>query len=272
MSFEPEWRRLQQAAVTALEERLPSVSETPNELHEAMRYSTLNGGKRFRAVLVMMTGQVFGTDLAHLLAPAAAVECIHAYSLVHDDLPCMDDDDYRRGMPSCHKKYDEATAVLVGDALQALAFQILAGDQSLINLNDRRGSLVSTLAHAVGSKGMVGGQMLDMQFEESAPGEVNPLTVHQLKTARLIQASVRLGALVSESVTKDEYEALSQYGECVGLAFQFRDDQLDGDALDENPYEKAIEMRDRALTHLGMIERNTNHLEKMAHFVVSREL
>lgn len=272
MTFDTEWHRLQQATVMALEERLPPVSAPPNQLHEAMRYSTLNGGKRFRAVLAMMTGQALGTDIAHLLAPAAAIECIHAYSLVHDDLPCMDDDDYRRGMPSCHKKFNEATAVLVGDALQALAFHILANDKSLINLGDKRGALVATLAEAVGSTGMVGGQMLDIQFEALGPAKVDPLTVHQLKTARLIQASVRLGAQVSDSVTEDEYQALGEYGECVGLAFQFRDDQLDGDALDENPYEKAVQMRDRALQCLGMIDRNTENLEKLAYFVVSREL
>ncbi len=272
MSFESEWRRLQQAAVTALEQRLPPIDEPPSHLHEAMRYATLGGGKRFRAVLVMMTGQIFGTELERLLAPAAAVECAHAYSLVHDDLPCMDDDDYRRGKPSCHKKYDEATAVLVGDALQALAFQILSADKSLINLNDKRGVLVSTLAEAIGSTGMVGGQVLDIQFEQLGSTHVDPYTVHQLKTARLIQSCVRLGALVSDVVTPNEYQALSDYGEFVGLAFQYRDDQLDGDALTGNPFEKAVQMRDAALDRLRTIDRDIANLEKLAYFVVSREM
>ncbi len=272
MRFDSEWRRLQEAAVAALEERLPPSSEPPARLHEAMRYATLNGGKRFRAVLVMMTGQMFGTSLATLMAPAAAVECIHAYSLVHDDLPCMDDDDFRRGLPSCHKQYDEATAVLVGDALQSLAFHILSNDRNLINLTDRTGALVSTLAEAAGSVGMVGGQMLDIQFESSVSGEIEPVTVHQLKTAKLIQASVRLGALVSDSVTQDEYQALSEYGECVGLSFQFKDDQLDGDALEDDPLGKAVAMRDQALARLRTIDRDTENLENLASFVVSREM
>ncbi len=272
MEFDYEWRRLQQAAVTALEERLPSASASPTYLHEAMRYATLNGGKRFRAILVMMTGQMFGTGLERLMAPAAAVECIHAYSLVHDDLPCMDDDNYRRGLPSCHRKYDEATAVLVGDALQALAFQILVSDKSLLNLTGGTGALVSTLAQAVGSTGMVGGQILDIQFENPDSAEIEPITIHQLKTAKLIQASVQLGAQVSEAVTEDEFRALSDYGESVGLAFQFRDDQLDDDALEDNPFAKAVEMRDRALSSLGAIDRDVENLKNLACFVVSREM
>ena len=272
MDFDLEWRRCQKAANAALEQRLPPLSQQPTRLHEAMRYVTLNGGKRFRAVLVMMTGQIFGTNQECLMAPAAAVECVHAYSLVHDDLPCMDDDDYRRGMPSCHKKFDEATAVLVGDALQALAFQILSSDKSLVNLTDRTGALVATLAEAVGSMGMVGGQVLDIQFENFASDEVEPITINQLKTAKLIQASVLLGARVSDSVTDDEFQALSDYGEYVGLAFQYRDDLLDGDALDENPVGRAIEMRDRAIKRIQPIERDTDHLEKLAEFVVSRKM
>ena len=271
MNFEQHWQRYQQAAITALEERLPPVTEPPCRLHEAMRYATLNGGKRFRAVLVMMTGQLFDTELERLMAPAAAMECIHAYSLVHDDLPCMDDDDYRRGMPSCHKQYDEATAVLVGDALQALAFHILSADKSLINLSGKQGLLVSVLAQAAGSTGMVGGQMLDIEFEQAA-GEIDPYTVHQLKTARLIQASVRLGALVSDDVNPEEYQALGDYGEYLGLAFQFRDDQLDGDALADNPIEKAKQMRDQALVRLRMIDRDIDNLEKLADFVITREI
>lgn len=272
MSFDLEWRRCQKAANAALERRLPQGSQQPTRLHEAMRYATLNGGKRFRAVLVMMTGQVFGTEPERLMAPAAAVECVHAYSLVHDDLPCMDDDDYRRGMPSCHKKYDEATAVLVGDALQALAFQILSSDESLVNLTDRTGLLVATLAEAVGSMGMVGGQVLDIQYENGTTGDVEPITINQLKTAKLIQACVRLGARVSETVTDDEYRALSDYGECVGLAFQFRDDQLDDDALDENPVDKANKMRDRAIERIQPLDRDTENLERLAEFVVSRKM
>ncbi len=272
MGFDLEWRQLQEAAVQALEDRLPPVTQSPKQLHEAMRYATLNGGKRFRAVLVMMTGKIFGTSLERLKAPAAAIECIHAYSLVHDDLPCMDDDDFRRGMPSCHRKYDEATAVLVGDALQTLAFEILASDKSLINLQERRGTLISTLAKAAGSNGMVGGQVLDIQFENSSSGEIDPMTIHQLKTSRLIQASVQMGAQVSDSVSEDEFQALSDYGECVGLAFQFKDDQLDDDALVENPLGKAIEMRDRAVGYLHTVNRDIENLEKLANFVVSREM
>ncbi len=272
MSFPLEWSRLQDATVTALEERLPPASEPPAKLHEAMRYATLNGGKRFRAVLLMMTGQMFGTGLERLMAPAAAVECVHAYSLVHDDLPCMDDDDYRRGMPSCHKQYDEATAVLVGDALQAFAFQILSSDESLVNLKDKSGRLVSILAGAIGSKGMTGGQALDIEFEINGVSTIDPFSVNRLKTAKLIQASVCLGACVSDAVTEQEYRVLSDYGECVGLAFQYRDDQLDDDALEDNPHEKASTMRDRALSAIRTLDRDTQNLEKLAEFVVSRSM
>ena len=234
-----------------------------------MRYATLNGGKRFRAVLTIMTGEMLGVDTELLMAPAAAVECMHAYSLVHDDLPCMDDDDFRRGVPSCHIAYGESTAVLVGDALQTLAFEILANDSNLVNLT-QAGKLVQTLAKAAGSRGMVGGQVMDIDLLDSDQIAIDLTMVHRLKTAKLIQASVRLGALMRGQLDERDFEALSEYGESIGLAFQFTDDYLDEEHQEENLQEKAASQRDQAIAAVRRVNRDTTNLEKIAKFVVDR--
>ena len=270
MSFDQDWKRCQQAVEAALETWLPSADEPPQKLHQAMRYATLNGGKRFRAVLVIMTGEMLGVDTKLLMAPAVAVECMHAYSLVHDDLPCMDDDDFRRGVPSCHIAYGESTAVLVGDALQTLAFEILANDSNLVNFTTQAGKLVQTLAKAAGSRGMVGGQVMDIDLLDSDLTTIDLTTVHRLKTAKLIQASVRLGALMSDQLNERDYEALSEYGESIGLAFQFTDDYLDEEHQEENLQEKAASLRDQAIRAVQRVNRNTTNLEKIARFVVDR--
>ncbi len=220
-------RTYQERIETALGHWLPATTQ---RLHRAMRYSTLDGGKRVRAVLVYMTGQVFDIPLARLDGPACAVEMIHAYSLIHDDLPAMDNDDLRRGKPTCHKAFDDATAILAGDALQALAFEVLASDPAMASSAEQRLKMVAELARASGPAGMVGGQAIDM----AAVGQ--PLSLealqqmHRLKTGALLRASVRLGALAHPGLTAGEVERLDSYADAIGLAFQIRDDILDVEA------------------------------------------
>ena len=211
----------------ALERWLPESGIPPVRLHEAMRYAALAGGKRVRPVLVYGTGQALGLDPTGLDAPACAVELIHAYSLVHDDLPAMDDDDLRRGRPTCHKAYDEATALLVGDALQTLAFYALAHDEAMPCGPAARLQMVETLALASGSRGMAGGQAIDLAAvgHEIDLAELENMHIH--KTGALIRASVRLAVLCAEAIDAAQAENLDHYAKCIGLAFQIRDDVLD---------------------------------------------
>ncbi|HEV2613366.1 MAG TPA: polyprenyl synthetase family protein [Gammaproteobacteria bacterium] len=197
-----------------------NLVNTSDPLHQAMRYSVLNGGKRLRPLLVYAAGLVSGADLHKLDHCAAAVEFIHAYSLIHDDLPAMDDDDFRRGMPSCHKKFGEATAILAGDALQSLAFEILA--------ENNNPELIKILARAVGTEGMVLGQSMDMQYKQKDLPEKIRETIHKNKTAKLIMASVQLGALTG-TISEDHYKKLVLFAEDFGLAFQYHDDAHDGE-------------------------------------------
>ena len=270
-SFKQDWIRCQKLAEQALEERLPAADQSPESLHEAMRYSTLNGGKRFRAILVIMTGEMLGVDQKLLMPPAAAIECVHAFSLVHDDLPCMDDDDFRRGQLSCHAVYGEAMGVLVGDALQSLAMEILSNDRNLLHLPHKTGIIIATLSKAVGSTGLIGGQVLDIEADDSN-GSADLHTIFRLKTAKLIQTAVRLGALMCEDLDKQDYEALSEYGEAVGLAFQYVDDHLDGEHLEENLLDKAIGLKDQAISAIERLDgRDTSNLVEAANFVVERK-
>lgn len=260
-----------------------------------MRYAILNGGKRIRACLVYASGMTLGVEAERLDVPACAVELIHGYSLVHDDLPCMDDDDLRRGKPTCHKAFDEATALLVGDALQALAFEILAEDNAFPVSAERRTQMITALATASGSYGMVGGQALDL----AAVGKTLALSelenMHHLKTGALIRASVRLGALASENVTADCLHTLDAYAQQVGLAFQVTDDILDveGDAQTlgkrpgadhahnkptyptiiglETAKKKRAELIDSALSALSPLGDRASVLAKLAYFVIQRE-
>jgi farnesyl diphosphate synthase len=209
---------------------LPPEHQPPIELHRAMRYAVLGGGKRLRPLLVYATGNAFGVLLDKLDAPAAAVEIIHAYSLVHDDLPAMDDDDLRRGRPTCHVVFGEAMAILAGDALQALAFEVLAHDAALDVDAKTRIDMLRVLATACGSHGMAGGQAFDLAAvgKTLSPAELERMHVH--KTGALIRASVRLGALAAGCEDSTILEALERYGRAVGLAFQIRDDLLDIEA------------------------------------------
>jgi geranylgeranyl pyrophosphate synthase len=209
----------------ALEARLPSADALePSPLGGAIRYAVLGNGKRLRPILVLAGCEAVGGDPQAALAPAVAVELIHAYSLVHDDLPALDNDDLRRGQPTCHKAYSEDTAVLVGDALQSLAFQSIADEEALPG--DIRLAMLQRLAHAVGPGGMVGGQALDLALEET-PGDLADLKrTHRLKTGALLRASVELGALAG-GADADWTAALGAYGAHIGLAFQIADDILD---------------------------------------------
>jgi geranylgeranyl pyrophosphate synthase len=211
----------------ALDACMPAPSQDPVTLHEAMRYATLNGGKRVRAGLVYATGDALGASPDELDTAACAVELIHAFSLVHDDLPSMDNDDLRRGRPTCHKQYDEATALLVGDALQTMAFEILSRDIGDGETIAARLAMVQTLAIASGSRGMAGGQALDIEATGRTLTLEQLVQVHQLKTGALIHASVRLGALAARSLAPEVDEKLDEFGRSIGLAFQIVDDILD---------------------------------------------
>jgi len=268
---------------------LPHANAVPNDLHEAMRYATLGGGKRLRGCLVYATGEALGAALDDLDHAAASVELIHAYSLVHDDLPCMDDDDLRRGKPSCHKAFGEATALLAGDALQTQAFWVLTSAPTLSA--DTRIRMVAELAHASGSHGMVGGQALDLKAGPEASIQILEER-HARKTGALIHAAVRLGALVARSEVPPP---LDIYGSALGLAFQIADDLLDvegesvvvgktvgADAAAgkatfasvlgvPNARRKAQALHKDALASLGFLGDNGRLLAIIAHHAVERD-
>jgi farnesyl diphosphate synthase len=210
----------------ALAELLPPARVTPARLHDAMRYSTLGGGKRVRAMLVFAAGEVTGASAERLRIPACAVEMIHAYSLIHDDLPCMDDDVLRRGKPTCHVEFDEATALLAGDALQSLAFQLLA-EYKLTDEPERQLKLLQLFAVACGSRGMAGGQAIDLEAVGKSLTLPELELMHILKTGALIRASVLMGAHCGANPAQADLDRLDRYAKCIGLAFQVVDDVLD---------------------------------------------
>ncbi len=222
----------QARAKQALDQRLPAADLHPCALHQAMRYAVLGGGKRIRPVLVYLSGAAVGAAPDTLDGPACAVEFIHAYSLIHDDLPAMDNDDLRHGQPTCHKAFGEALAILAGDALQALAFQVLGQDDAMVADPATRLRMLGVLAQAAGSRGMVGGQAIDLAAVGQELGLAELENMHIHKTGALIRASVLLGALSQPKVEPAVLEQLDHYAKCIGLAFQIRDDILDviGDA------------------------------------------
>ena len=211
----------------ALEDRLPSDKLLPQKLHQAMRYSVLNGGKRMRPMLTYCTGMALGVPLEALDGPACAVEFIHVYSLIHDDLPAMDDDDLRRGKPTCHVAFDEATAILAGDALQALAFEMLAHDPTITATADGRLKMIVALTKASGSQGMVGGQAIDLQSVGTRLNLPELENMHIHKTGALSRASVNMATLAKENVNPEVAIKLDHYAKCIGLSFQVKDDILD---------------------------------------------
>ena len=223
------WSRAVQARMeTALARVLPEPVIAPEKLHAAMRYATLGGGKRIRPMLAFAAGEAVGADPARVEHAACAVELIHVYSLTHDDMPCMDDDDLRRGKPTCHVQFDEATALLVGDALQSLAFEVLAGTDACVDASTQV-TMLALLARASGSRGMAGGQAVDL----AATGQSLELAelefMHIHKTGALIEAAVLLGAMSGGAPSAAARAGLERYAHCVGLAFQVMDDVLDAE-------------------------------------------
>ena len=217
----------QKSVETALNYWLPESSSEPKKLHEAMRYSVLAEGKRIRPILLYATGEAFGVELGKLNGPACAVEIMHAYSLIHDDLPSMDDDDLRRGRPTCHKVFDEATAILAGDALQALAFQILAMDPKIETNDSQRLEMIETLSLASGSSGMAGGQAIDLASVGLELNIDELENMHSHKTGALIKASAEIGALSAKDINSELFTSISNYAKYIGIAFQIKDDILD---------------------------------------------
>lgn len=282
----------QQRFESVLDRRLPGTDQTPNALHDAMRYSALAGGKRFRPVLIYASGRALDLAIDELDPLACAIELIHAYSLIHDDLPAMDDDDLRRGRPTCHRAFDEATAILAGDALQALAFEILA--KELPQSSGCGLDLIKTIANACGSNGMAGGQALDL----SAVGTTIDLsqleTMHRLKTGALIHASA-VSPCILTGAESEIYHQFSVYGQCIGLAFQIHDDILDvtgdsrvigkstqADAALEKPTFPSIlgleasrgaaqKLRKEALEALEDIPGDTSAMAWLADYVINRD-
>lgn len=278
----------------ALDQRLPAESKLPRRLHQAMRYSTLDGGKRMRPCLTYATGHALGLAPEVLDAPACAVEFIHVYSLIHDDLPAMDDDDLRRGKPTCHKAFDEATAILAGDALQALAFHVLAHDSSMAVGAEQRLAMIETLARASGAAGMVGGQAIDLASvgQKITLPELENMHIH--KTGALIRASVRLAALAKPGVGDDLLQRLDRYAKCIGLSFQVQDDILDEESdtqtlgktqgkdrdQDKPTYpallgmaeakQKARELHEAAVAALDCFGGEADHLRNLSRYIIER--
>jgi farnesyl diphosphate synthase len=276
----------------ALNQQLPAENILPQTLHQAMRYATFNGGKRVRPLLVYASGIACGASMNELDLAACAVELIHSYSLVHDDLPAMDDDNLRRGKPTCHTAYDEATAILVGDALQSLAFNLISEPSSGIP-PETRISMIHTLAKASGSRGLAGGQAIDIYGvgKEMSLPDLEIMHIH--KTGALIRASVQLGAL-SAGASPAQSRKLVHYANAIGLAFQVQDDILDitadtltlgktqgKDAADNKPTypallgldgakEKAQELLQEALNALSNFDESAEHLRQLARYVVAR--
>jgi farnesyl diphosphate synthase len=277
-----------------LQRVLPAPEIAPQRLHQAMRYAVLGGGKRVRPLLAFAAGEFAGANPERVKIAAAAVELIHAYSLVHDDLPCMDDDVLRRGKPTCHVEYDEATALLVGDALQSLAFQLL-GEYPLSDNTKTQLEMVRLLATAAGSRGMAGGQAIDLESvgKSLTVPELEYMHIH--KTGALIRASALLGAHCGNGLSEREFGQLDLFAKLVGLAFQVVDDTLDADsstavlgktagkdAKDNKPtYVSAIgvararelaqEMRHNALEALAGFGERALRLRELADFIVLRK-
>jgi geranylgeranyl pyrophosphate synthase len=260
---------------------LPSSATAPEKIHQAIRWSVFAGGKRFRPALLLATGQAFGASINELIRTACAFEMVHTYSLIHDDLPAMDDDDLRRGRPTCHVRFDEATAILAGDALQTLAFRTIAEDERL--KAETRIALISDLARAAGTpEGMVAGQALDMEAETRQVNDTQLEEIHRLKTGALIVAAARCGAIIGEANEK-ELAAVTSYGSQLGLLFQITDDFLDvtKDAQSnkatypalfgiEETKAAAIQAHGDACASLGQLDRPTETLRRIADFILHR--
>jgi farnesyl diphosphate synthase len=277
-----------------LEQYINHPNAIAEPLNEAMAYGALLGGKRIRPFLIYAVGQMLGTKLETLDPIAAAIECIHAYSLIHDDLPAMDDDSLRRGNPTCHIKYDDATAILAGDALQTLAFDILSTEITSITAKTQL-KIIHILAKASGEKGMCAGQYLDIGAENKIISLAQLETIHNAKTGALILAAVQMSALTKENIAPSEFKLLTHFAIAIGLAFQVQDDILDiiSDTetlgkpqgsdlvLNKSTYpsllglegaqQKAHTLYEEALHALSQLPYNTDLLELFAHYIIKRD-
>ncbi|MEZ9421348.1 geranyl transferase [Vibrio breoganii] len=293
--FKQQLERYQKRNNKQLKTWLDSLHSQDNNLIQAMRYGLLLGGKRARPFLVYATGSVFGLSDDSLDTPASAIECIHAYSLIHDDLPAMDDDELRRGQATCHIEFDEATAILAGDALQTLAFSILAEGKLAPQAESYRIKMVQSLANASGASGMCLGQSLDLEAENRQVSLDELKLIHRNKTGALIKSAIQLGALAAGEQGIEQLPRLNAFAENIGLAFQVQDDILDitsdtqtlgkpqgSDlALNKSTYPsllglegaqaKATQLLEKALLELEGIPYNTDLLEQFARYVVERK-
>jgi farnesyl diphosphate synthase len=277
-----------------LAEKLAEYEINDERLFSAMQYGLLIGGKRMRPYLSYITGEALGLELSDVDGIAAALECIHAFSLIHDDLPAMDDDDLRRGQPTCHKAFDEATAILAGDSLQTLAFDILVNHNFSAQAEPKRVSLIRQLVQASGYQGMCGGQALDISATNKKISLAELEKLHSLKTGALLKASVTMVAEISNDITDNEKHQLATYAEHVGLAYQVRDDIIDIISSDEElgktagsdvsankstypallglegAQQKADNLYQQALQALTTLPYNTDNLAEFATFIIKR--
>ena len=291
-SFEEALKAAAQETDAAMDRLIPKGDGPETQVFEAMRYSALAGGKRLRPFLVLSSADLFGVERSNSIRVAAAVEMVHTYSLIHDDLPAMDDDDLRRGLPTCHKKFDEATAILAGDGLLTLAFEVISGEATHSNARVRI-ELALEMAKAIGGQGMVGGQMLDLVAEDREFDVPEITRLQRMKTGALIAYSCQAGAILGNA-TEHQHHLLLAYAHDLGLSFQIVDDLLDveGDAEEmgkatnkdaeagkatyvsllgvERAKEQAAILADQAIKHLEVFEEKGNFLRDLADFVVKR--
>jgi farnesyl diphosphate synthase len=293
--FESLVEEFQQRVDLALDHWLPRVDVNPMRLHQAMRYAVLAPGKRVRPILVYATASTLGIELERVDGAASAVEIIHAYSLIHDDLPAMDDDDLRRGRPTCHCEFDEATAILAGDALQALAFYIISHDPQMIESASARLQMIERLSMFSGSRGMAGGQAIDLASVGKTLNIAELETMHIHKTGALIRTCIQLAAYSTNNLNTQQFKALDSYAKSIGLSFQIQDDILDviGDTATlgkpqgsdsarnkptfpsiiglEASYEKAQELHQKALQALAIFGEEADILRYISAWFVERK-
>jgi len=293
-AFKSALKDWQQRVDKALDHWLPAADLHPAQLHEAMRYAVMGGGKRVRPVLIYATAKTLGIPLQRVDGTAAAVELIHAYSLVHDDLPAMDDDDLRRGRATCHKAFDEATAILAGDAMQALSFYILSHDPDMTANSKNRMRMIECLSLYSGSRGMAGGQAIDLASVGKTLDIAELETMHIHKTGALIRTCIQLAALSADEISDTQFDALDHYAKCIGLSFQIQDDILDviadtdtlgkpqgSDAERNKPTfpaiigleaskEKAQELHQKALKSLQVFDQEADLLRRISAWFVER--